>query len=59
VLLAASASTTGASHIVVKLSELTIIEGFISEAVRVEAERNLMAKLPHAVPAYRAQSVRD
>lgn len=54
VLLAASASTTGASHLVIKLSEFTLIDGVITEAVRVEAERNLMGKLPHAVPAYRA-----
>lgn len=54
VLLAAARSSTGASHIVIKLSELTLIEGVISETVRVEAERNLMAKLPHAVPVYRA-----
>jgi predicted nucleic acid-binding protein len=37
-----------------KLCELTLIEGVISEAVRVEAERNLLGKLPHALPAYRA-----
>jgi predicted nucleic acid-binding protein len=54
VLLAAAGSTTGASHLVLKLSELTLIEGVISEAVRVEAERNLTAKLSHALPAYRA-----
>ncbi|GIW50687.1 MAG: hypothetical protein KatS3mg081_0042 [Gemmatimonadales bacterium] len=54
VLLAAAASTSGASHLIIKLSELTLIEGVISEAVRVEAERNLVAKLPHALPAYRA-----
>jgi predicted nucleic acid-binding protein len=54
VLLAAAGSPRGASHILIKLSELTLIEGVISEAVRVEAERNLVAKLPHALPAYRA-----
>lgn len=53
VLLAAAASPRGASHIVVKLSELTLIEGVISEAVRVEVERNLRVKLPAAIPAYR------
>jgi predicted nucleic acid-binding protein len=52
VLLAAAGSTQGASHIIVRLSELTIIEGFISDAVRVEVERNVLAKLPHAFPAY-------
>lgn len=54
VLLAAAGSTRGASHIIIKLSELTLIEGVISEAVHVEAERNLIAKLPHALPGYRA-----
>ncbi len=55
VLLAAAGSISGASHLIIKLSELTLIEGVISQAVRgVEAERNLHAKLPHALPAYRA-----
>lgn len=54
VLLAAAGSTSGASHLIIKLSELTLIQGVISEAVRIEAERNLIAKLPHALPAYRA-----
>lgn len=54
VLLAACASREGASHIIVKLAELTLLEGLISEAVRVEAERNLLKKLPQALPAYRA-----
>ena len=53
VLLAAAASPEGASHIIIKLSELTLIEGVISEAVLIEVERNLMAKLPAAMPAYR------
>jgi predicted nucleic acid-binding protein len=53
VLLAAAASPTGASHIIVKLCELTLIEGVISEAVLIEVERNLLAKLPAAIPAYR------
>lgn len=54
VLVAAAGSTRGASHLIIKLAELTLIEGVICEAVRVEAERNLIAKLPHALPAYRA-----
>jgi predicted nucleic acid-binding protein len=54
VLLAAAASTRGASHLIVKLSEFTLIEGVISEAVQIEVERNLRAKLPIALPAYRA-----
>jgi hypothetical protein len=54
VLLAASVSTHGASHILIKLAELTLIEGVISEAVQVGVERNLRAKLLAALPAYRA-----
>lgn len=53
VLIAGSASTTGASFILLQLCELTIIEGIISEQVRVETERNLREKLPQALPAYR------
>ncbi len=54
VLIAACASRGGASHIIVKLAELTLVTGLISEAVRLEAERNLLKKLPQALPAYRA-----
>ncbi len=52
VLIAGSASTTGASHILLHLSDLTIIEGIISQQVRVEAERNLREKMPYALPAF-------
>lgn len=53
VLIAGSFSTTGASHIILHLSDLTIIEGLISQQVRVEAERNLQGKLPEALPIFR------
>ena len=53
VLIAGSASTTGASYIILHLSDLTIIEGVISQQVKVEAERNLRDKLPQALPAFR------
>ena len=53
VLIAGSASTRGASYILLHLAELTIIEGIISEQVKVEAERNLREKLPQALPAFR------
>jgi len=43
VLLAGSASTTGASHILLKLSELTLVEGITSHQAQTEAERNLLA----------------
>ncbi|MEO7817645.1 MAG: PIN domain-containing protein [Actinomycetota bacterium] len=52
VLIAGSASTTGASHLILQLSELGLIEGISSEQVRQEAERNLAVKLPAAIPAF-------
>lgn len=53
VLIAGSASTSGASHILLRLSEFTIIECICSESVLVETERNLLKKLPHALPLFR------
>jgi predicted nucleic acid-binding protein len=54
VLFAGSASTTGASHLVLQLSELGIIRAFTSRQARDEVERNLTRKLPAALPAFRA-----
>ena len=54
VLFAGSASPTGASHIVLVLAELGIIEAIVSGQVRQQVERNLIAKLPAALPAFRA-----
>jgi len=53
VLIAGSASTTGAGYIILHLSDLTLIEGIISQQVKAEAERNLRDKLPQALPAFR------
>ena len=53
VLIAGSSSTTGASHIILHLSDLTIIEGLVSQQVRREAERNLQDKLPKALTNFR------
>ncbi len=52
-LIAGSASTAGASHILLRLSELGLIDGVSSEQVRREAERNLAKKVPGALPAFR------
>jgi len=52
VLIAGSASTTGASHIILQLCDLGLIEGIISKQVKIEAERNLKQKLPQALPAF-------
>ncbi len=53
VLIAASASTTGASHVLLRLSDLTVIQCIISKQVTIEAERNLQRKLPQALPLFR------
>lgn len=48
---AASSSDQSASGVVLRLSELTVIEGVASVQVVTEAERNLAAKVPAAVEA--------
>jgi hypothetical protein len=53
VLIAGVASTTGASHILLQLSELTLVDCLTSQYAVNEAERNLLAKLPAAMPAFR------
>ncbi len=53
VLIAGAASTSGASHNLLQLSELTLIACLTSQYTVNEAERNLLAKLPAAVPAFR------
>lgn len=52
-LFAGAASVTGASHVVLQLGELGVIEVGVPEQARVEAERNLAVKLPAALPAFR------
>jgi len=54
ILIAGAASTTGASHLLLKLAELGILEGLTTRLAQAEAERNLQAKLPQALPAFRA-----
>ena len=53
VLIAGAASTTGASHIMLQLAELTLITCLTSEYAVSEAERNLLAKLPAAIAPFR------
>ena len=53
-LFAGAASVSGASHVILQLGELGIIEVGVPEQARIEAERNLSAKLPAALPALRA-----
>ncbi len=47
-------SVSGASHVILQLGELGIIEVGVPAQARAEAERNLTAKLPAALPAFRA-----
>jgi predicted nucleic acid-binding protein len=54
VLIAGAASATGASHVLLRLSEFGLIEGLTCDQVLREADRNLEAKLPAALPAFRA-----
>jgi len=53
-LIAGAASTTGASHLLLRLAELGVIAGITSAQAVREAEGNLREKLPAAVPAFRA-----
>jgi len=49
---AASPSDHSASLMVLTLSEITLIKALTSEQVIAEAERNLEAKIPRALPAF-------
>ena len=49
----ASPSEYGASLLVLRLGELTLIDAVTSEQVITEAERNLEAKMPQALPLFR------
>ena len=48
VLIAGSASTGGASHLILQLGELGLIDVVSSDQARREAERNIARKLPEA-----------
>ena len=56
VLLAAcsSPSEQGASLVILRLAEITLLEAVTCEQVIVEAQRNLQAKLPQALPIFQA-----
>lgn len=54
VLIAGSASTSGASHLLLRLSEAGVIRGFTCAQALREVERNLTSKLPLALPVFRA-----
>jgi len=50
---AASPSEHGASLLVLRMAEITLVEALTSEQVIAEAERNLADKLPQVLPAFR------
>ncbi|MCX6348316.1 MAG: hypothetical protein NTV79_02280, partial [Candidatus Aureabacteria bacterium] len=50
--IAGSASSTGAAHALLVLSEVGVIHGVVSPQVTEECRRNLAAKLPAALPAF-------
>ena len=50
---AASPSEHGASLLVLRMAEITLVEAITSEQVIFEAERNLEEKLPGALPTFR------
>lgn len=50
---AAAPGEHGASLVVLRMAEITLIEAVTSQQVLVEAERNLQEKLPETLPAFR------
>ncbi len=50
---AAAPSEQGASFVLLRMAELTLIEAVTSRQVIEEAERNLQRKLPNVLPAFR------
>lgn len=50
---AASPSEHGASLVILRMAEITLIDAVGSQQVVSEAERNLAAKIPDALPAFR------
>jgi predicted nucleic acid-binding protein len=50
---AASPGEHGASLLILRLAEITLIEALVSQQVITEAERNLAEKLPETLPAFR------
>jgi hypothetical protein len=49
---AAASSEHGASLVVLRMGEITLIDAVTSQQVIVEAERNLASKIPAALPAF-------
>ncbi len=52
ILMAGSASRTGASRGVLTMAEIGLFQLVISEQVLIECERNISKKLPDALPSF-------
>ena len=50
---AASPQEYGASYVLLRMAEITLIDAIASEQVIEEAERNLGEKIPQALPSFR------
>jgi hypothetical protein len=50
---AASPSENSAGLVLLKMAEITLIEAIASEQVLIEVERNIIEKIPKAIPAFR------
>lgn len=50
---AASPTEHGASLVILRMAEITLIDAVASQQIVSEAERNLAAKIPEALPAFR------
>lgn len=50
---AASPNEHSASNLILRMAELTLIEAITSTQVITEVERNLLVKMPDALPAFR------
>ena len=55
----AAPSEHGASLVVLRMAEITLLEAYTSQQVIGEVERNLAEKLPRALPAFRMIVVRS
>lgn len=59
VIISGSFSQTGASHVLLQLAEVGIIQGVISSQVKKECRRNIRNKLPSALPAFEGFMAKD
>ena len=51
---AASPNEHSASHVILRMAEITLVEAFTCEQVIAETERNLADKIPKALPLFQS-----